>query len=347
MTRNSAQRRRLDVLRAIVTQYVATREPVGSKAIAAGGLGVSSATIRNDMAVLEEAGLIYQPHTSAGRVPPDRGYRVFVDRLAKLKPMSAPERQALETFLSKSVDIDDIVERSVRLLAQVTQQVALVQYPGARVRTLKQLEVIDLSFGRVLVLVITADGEVGEHILTLETPLNEEELRDVREHLRHHCDGATSTTVRSCVEVAKASAAPEIAAAVASVGTALDDVFSGAGDAKIVVAGAANLARGALDFRDIAPVLDALEEQVVLMRLFSEADSGDEVHVSIGAENPHDGLAEAAVVTGTYQAGADEGGGAAHLGIVGPMRMDYARTMGSVRAVAAYLSRYLAQERNS
>ena len=135
MARNSAQNRRLDVLRAIVTQYVATREPVGSKAIAAGGLGVSSATIRNDMAVLEEAGLIYQPHTSAGRVPTDRGYRVFVDRLAQLKPMSAPERQALETFLSESVDIDDVVERSVRLLAQVTHQVALVQYPGSRVRT--------------------------------------------------------------------------------------------------------------------------------------------------------------------------------------------------------------------
>ena len=84
MARNSAQNRRLDVLRAIVTQYVATREPVGSKAIAAGGLGVSSATIRNDMAVLEEAGLIYQPHTSAGRVPTDRGYRVFVDRLAPI-----------------------------------------------------------------------------------------------------------------------------------------------------------------------------------------------------------------------------------------------------------------------
>ena len=234
MARNSAQNRRLDVLRAIVTQYVATREPVGSKAIAAGGLGVSSATIRNDMAVLEEAGLIYQPHTSAGRVPTDRGYRVFVDRLAQIKPMTTPERQALETFLSDSVDIDDVVERSVRLLAQVTHQVALVQYPGSRVRTLKHLEVLGLTPGRVL-----------------------------------------------------------------------------------------------------------------LMRLFSEADPSEELHVSIGAENPHDALAEAAVVTGTYRAGADDTGGSAHLGIVGPMRMDYARTMSSVRAVAAYLSRYLAQETNN
>ena len=313
MPRNSAQSRRLDVLRAIVTQYVATREPVGSKAIAAGGLGVSSATIRNDMAVLEEAGLIYQPHTSAGRVPTDRGYRVFVDRLAEL------------------------------ILAQVTHQVALVQYPGARVRTLKHLEVVGLPPSRALVVVITADGQVGERTLTLEVPLSEDELRDAREHLRRHCDGATSANVRDCVAEAATSAAPSQAPTVEVLGAALCELLSGASDTKIVVAGAANLARGALDFRDIAPVLDALEEQVVLMRLFAEADPGDDLHVSIGAENPHDGLAEAAVVTGTYQAGARQGEGLAHLGIVGPMRMDYARTMSSVRAVAAYLSRYLAQ----
>ena len=149
---------------------------------------------------------------------------------------------------------------------------------------------------------------------------------------------------RRAAEAATASCRPELRGAVDAVGAALTDVLSGASEAKIVVAGAANLARGALDFRDIAPVLDALEEQVVLMRLFSEADPGEDLHVSIGAENPHDALAEAAVVTGTYRAGADENGGSAHLGIVGPMRMDYARTMSSVRAVAAYLSRYLAQE---
>ena len=191
---------------------------------------------------------------------------------------------------------------------------------------------------------ITTDGEVGERTLTLDTPLDDAQVVQVRDHLRVHCEAATSQTVRSCAEAATASCRPELRGAVDAVGVALTDVLSGASEAKIVVAGAANLARGALDFRDIAPVLDALEEQVVLMRLFSEADPGEDLHVSIGAENPHDALAEAAVVTGTYRAGADENGGSAHLGIVGPMRMDYARTMSSVRAVAAYLSRYLAQE---
>ena len=259
--------------------------------------------------------------------------------------MSGPERHALETFLAESVDIDDVVERSVRLLAQVTHQVALVQYPGARVRVLKHLEVIALAPGRVLVVVITTDGEVGERSLTLHTPLDDAQLREVREHLRHHCDGSTSVTAQSCVDEATASARPELVGTVAAIGAALTDVLSGQSESKIVVAGAANLARGAVDFRDIAPVLDALEEQVVLMRLFAETDPGDDVHVSIGTENPHDGLAEAAVVTGTYRAGADDSVGSAHLGIVGPMRMDYARTMSSVRAVAAYLSRYLASQR--
>src|SRR6187402_1887303 len=122
--------RRQAVLRAIIEGYVATSEPVGSKALASQrGLGVSPATIRNDMAALEDEGLITQPHTSAGRVPTDAGYRVFVDRLSNFKPMSAPERQAISGFLAGAVDLDDVVDRTVRLMASLTHQVAVMQYP--------------------------------------------------------------------------------------------------------------------------------------------------------------------------------------------------------------------------
>jgi len=114
--------RRLEILRAIVDEYVATQEPVGSKAIAdRHELGVSPATIRNEMALLEEEGLITAPHTSAGRIPTDRGYRVFVDKLAEVKPLSAPERRAIESFLEGALDLDDVVMRTVRLLADVTK----------------------------------------------------------------------------------------------------------------------------------------------------------------------------------------------------------------------------------
>ena len=138
--------RRLDVLRAIVSQYVHTREPVGSKMIAATqDLGVSPATIRNDMAVLEENDLIYQPHTSAGRVPTEKGYRLFVDTLSEIKPMSAPEKRAIETFLGQCVDLEDVVNRTVRLLAQVTRQVAVVQYPSLSTSTLLRVALVDLA----------------------------------------------------------------------------------------------------------------------------------------------------------------------------------------------------------
>ena len=122
--------RRLEILRAIVDEYVATQEPVGSKSIADHhGLGISPATIRNEMAILEEEGLITQPHTSAGRIPTDRGYRVFVDKLATVKPLSAAERRAIETFLEGSNDLEELLKRSAKLLADITKQVAVVTYP--------------------------------------------------------------------------------------------------------------------------------------------------------------------------------------------------------------------------
>ena len=123
-----ADQRRLDVLRAIVEDFVRTREPIGSKLIAERHqLGVSPATIRNDMAALEEEGLIAQPHTSAGRVPTDLGYRVFVDKLSNVKPLTTAERNAIKAFLGSAVDVNDVVHRAGRLLAQLTGQVAVVQ----------------------------------------------------------------------------------------------------------------------------------------------------------------------------------------------------------------------------
>ncbi len=125
--------RSLAVLRVIVQDYVASREPVGSKTIVERhSFGVSAATIRNDMAQLEEEELIAAPHTSSGRVPTDKGYRVFVDQLTDLRPLSSGQRQAIETFLGQAVDLDDVLARTVRLLSQLTNQVALAQYPVVR-----------------------------------------------------------------------------------------------------------------------------------------------------------------------------------------------------------------------
>ena len=322
--------RRLDVLRAIVSQYVHTREPVGSKAIAQSqDLGVSSATIRNDMAVLEEAGLIYQPHTSAGRVPTDKGYRAFVDQLSTLKPMSPAERQAVEKFLAQAQDLDDVVMNTVRLLAQVTHQVALIEYPVHARSTLSRIECVDLSDQRLLVVVITQQGKVFERLREMPQDVTQDDLLAVRAVLNAAYQGMSAAQVRAHCEALSQTLPPTLLA----FATEMREPSS-----RIAMAGMSNLARSGVDFHDIAPVLDALEEQVVLLRLFAEMDEGNgDVHVSIGSENGHDAFVETSLVSGTYASGENS----AHLGVLGPTRMDYASTMSTVRAVASYLSKFL------
>src|SRR5213593_4451678 len=144
-------------------------EPVGSKSLVdRHHFDVSPATIRNDMAVLEEQGFIAQPHTSAGRIPTDKGYRLFVDRLSSIKPLSSAERRAIETFLAGAYDLDDVVGRTVRLLAQLTRQVAVVQYPSLARSSVRHVELVALGSQRLLLVLITNTGRVDQR--TIETP---------------------------------------------------------------------------------------------------------------------------------------------------------------------------------
>lgn len=245
-TTHDTSDRRLEILRAIVDEYVQTQEPVGSKAIAdKHHLGISPATIRNEMAVLEDEGLIIQPHTSAGRIPTDRGYRLFVDKLATVKPFTNPERRAIETFLDGSHNLDDLVKRSAKLLADITKQVAVVKYPTI--------------------------GESGREMMA--------------------------------------------------------------------ISGTANLARSGEDLgTTLSPILEALEEQVVLLRLLSDAHQT--VQVTIGSEQKDANLQSTSLVTVGY--GLDNSPLGA-MGVLGPTRMDYAASMAAVTTVARYVGRYITE----
>src|SRR3978361_1805724 len=160
---SSADDRRFAGRRAIVADFVATQEPIGSKSLVERAHpGVSSATVRNDMAVLEAEGYIAQPHTSSGRVPTEKGYREFVDRLDDVKPMSSSERRAILTFLESGGHLADRLRRAVKLLAQLTRQVAIVQYPTLSTSTVRHLEVVALTPARLLLVVITDSGRVDQ-----------------------------------------------------------------------------------------------------------------------------------------------------------------------------------------
>lgn len=336
-----AEDRKLAVLRAIVEDYVATQEPVGSKALVERHqLGVSSATVRNDMATLEDEGLITQPHTSAGRIPTDKGYRLFVDRLGQVKPLTQAEKRAITTLLEGAVDLDDVVQRSVRLLAQLTRQVAIVQYPILSRSSVRHVELVSLTSTRILLVLILSTGRVEQRIVELPEPLADERLAVLRSKLNHAVVGErlvdAAEHLANLPQQFEHDDRTAVSLAVASLVAAITDHRS---DERVVVGGTANLAHFGDGFEvSIRPLLEALEEHVVLLKLLGEATTPSTVTVRIGSELPYEGLGGTSVVATGYGPGEES---LATLGIVGPTRMDYPGTMGSVRAVARYLSKIL------
>jgi heat-inducible transcriptional repressor len=330
--------RRLAVLRAIVEDYVTTHEPVGSKALVERhSLGVSPATIRNDMAALEEEGFITQPHTSAGRVPTDLGYRLFVDRLSGVKPLSAAERKAIHQFLDSSVDLDDVMVRTVRLLAQITKQVAMVQYPSLTRSTVRHIELVSLSSTRIMMIVIADTGRVEQRIVECPAEIAEERVVELRSLLISKLSGQPFAHVPDLLTELNVEGADQPTMSVISA-TLLDAVTERV-DERVVLGGTAHLARYGEAFPlAIQPVLEALEEQMVLLRLLGEATAQHGLTVRIGHENPIEGLEATSIVTSGYGKGELS---MASLGVLGPTHMDYAGTMGAVYAVAQYVGRIL------
>jgi heat-inducible transcriptional repressor len=334
--------RKLDVLRAIVEDYVATHEPVGSKALVdRHNLGVSPATVRNDMAALEEEGYITQPHTSAGRIPTDAGYRLFVDKLSTVKPLTAAEKRAISTFLAGAVDLDDVVRRTVRLLAQITRQVAIVQYPTLNRSTVRHIEVVTLSPHRLLLVLITSTGRIEQRIVEAAEDVPEQLVGDLRARLNQALAGQRLTDAAGTLGTLPDAFAPADRPMVAAVVSTLIETFADDGEQRLAVGGAANLTRYGDDFeRDVKPVLEALEEHVILLKLLGESTNPQTLTVRIGHENPYEELATTSVVATGYGSRTES---LATLGIVGPTHMDYPSTMGAVRAVARYVSQILAE----
>ena len=335
---NKVAGRQLEILKAIVDEYVATEEPVGSKTLSErSGLGVSPATIRNEMAVLEDAGLITQPHTSAGRIPTNKGYRVFVDQLAEIKPLSTAERKAIENFLDGATDLDDVISRTVRLLAQVTKQVAVVQYPSLIKAKVRHIELVLLNTTRAMIVLITDAGRVEQRMVELPFEITEAALSDLHKKVNLSIATQSLSSVASNLEGLSRNYRGNDKSNVVVIITTLIEMAVEHPEEKVVLAGRSNLARSNQDLSgSIHPILEALEEQVVLLRLLSGTDSS--VRVQIGDEQSEKSLRSTSLVTVGY---ANIGA----LGILGPTRMDYASSITAVNAVANYVGRFLTENK--
>lgn len=340
--------RGLAVLHAIVRDYVDSNEPVGSKGIVdRHSFGVSAATIRNDMALLEEEDLIIAPHTSAGRVPTDKGYRLYVDTLAKLRPLSQTQRGAIERFIGESVDLDDAMSRTVRLLSQLTNQVAVAKYPSLKRTVVRHIELVALGEDRVLSVLILGTGVVEQQVTRLPAAqVTEAWISGLRERIAEAAVGrdleAAAERIRTLDSTVLEWSEPGEADLIQRVLSVVGEQLHANRKDRIAIAGTAHLSRP-VEFAETLPtVLEAIEEQVMLLRLFDEmVQNSREVAASIGRENEAYGLSSASIIASNYESAGDS---VSRIGVLGPVRMDYAWNISAIRTVARHLSRALSEE---
>jgi heat-inducible transcriptional repressor len=336
--------RKASVLHAIVEAYVTTGEPVGSETVAErAGLGVSSATIRNEMASLEEQGYLSHPHTSAGRIPTDTGYRHYVDSLpAPTRLKDAQRRQIAAHFAEAILDLEEVLKGSVHLLSRLTQYAGLAVPPGPSDEHLVRLEVIDMG-PTLLVLAIGQHGRVDkqivdrpDHIEPTDVAAAERRLEAVRG--TNYLEAQASLLQMAATEPSGVHDVLLVAADVLRMAT------QGERAGHVLIGGVANLTDEAQAWRrdTLQRLFETLErEQDMLQVLQDLAPSEEDVRVTIGEEHPTTGEWGASIVTAPFKAGDATVG---TIGIVGPTRMDYLSAMTAVRAVARRLTEVAGEE---
>jgi heat-inducible transcriptional repressor len=327
--------RKAAVLRAVVEEYVRSGEAVGSETITErSGLGVSSATIRNEMAALEELGYLQHPHTSAGRIPTDAGYRHYVDTLPPGGRLREQQRRAIAGYFAEAMlDLEEVLKGSVQLISRMTQYAGLAVPPSSSDEPIVRLELIDMG-PTIMVLAVGQHGRVDKRIVDRPSDVDAKVLAATERRL-HPLRGNTYTVAQVRLLQLAAEGPREQHDLILHVAETLRS--TGGDGAHMVVGGVANLADEAQLWRreTVRRLFEALEREHEMLGLLEAVGNTEDVSVTIGAEHPSTGEWEASLVTAPFRAGDATMG---TIGLVGPTRMDYVTAMASVRAVAKRLS---------
>ena len=330
--------RKSAVLRVVVEEYVRTGEPVGSETIAERArLGVSSATIRNELAALEELGYLTHPHTSAGRIPTDLGYRRYVDTLPPGGRLREAQRRAITGFFAETMlDLEEVLKGTTQLLGRLTQYAGLAVPPSMSDEQLVRVEMIDLG-PSVMVLVIGQHGRVEKAIVDRPRDLDGQALESLERRLGDSFRGMSVVEAQARALRLAGESAPAERELFLVVAGRLGDMQRGKGSEHVLVGGVANLTDEVAHWRreTVRRLVEALEHESELLRLLRDAGSAEDVSVTIGAEHPATGEWEASIVAAPFRAGDVPIG---TIGVVGPTAMDYFTVVASVRAVARRLS---------
>jgi heat-inducible transcriptional repressor len=330
--------RKAAVLNAVVEEYVRSGEPVGSETIAeAAGLGVSSATIRNEMAALEELGFLTHPHTSAGRIPTDAGYRHYVDSRPHGVRLRDAHRRAIAGYFAEAIlDLEEVLKGSVQLLSRLTQYAGLAVPPGPAEEPIVRVELIDMG-PSVMILAVGQHGRVDKRVIDRPGPLETEDVASVETKLQS-LRGLTYADAQAQLLQLAAEAPAGDHGLLLHVAEMLRTATQGEGAAHVVVGGVSNLTDEAQAWRrqTLRRLFETLEKEQEMLRVLQDVTADrEDVWVTIGTEHPTTGEWDASIVTAPFRAGEATVG---TIGVVGPTRMDYLSAMASVRAVAKRLS---------
>lgn len=322
--------RRQKVLKALIEEYIAYAQPVGSRTLVDRyGLGVSSATVRNELSVLEEEGYLASPHTSAGRIPTDAGYRAFVDDLLAREQWDCADDAVYAQLREAASRVDDCMEQTSVALARLTDCLSVVLAPPLLNMAVKQVSLISLTPHRVLIVIVTQEGQVFNRSVEFYDEVGSDDLAAIQNTMNAMFAGRSVSDIRVSAE---RSAADVLSSSLAR--AIIDEMLiclNEAGTAKAHRLGLSSLLKKPefSDSRAALPVLQVLEDDTVLMRLFDDVDrQGDGLAVRIGSENRSEDLSGVSVVAAQY----GPTGGEGIVAVIGPTRMDYSRVIRAVRA---------------
>jgi len=332
-------RRKASILRAIVREYVKSGQPVASKTLVERyKLQVSAATIRNDMGVLEELGYIVQPHTSAGRIPTDLGYRWFVDNWpgTTWPEVSQEDRRAIDVVLDAEFrSLDYTLDSTSQVLSSLTEAAGIAMAPPSRRNKLRRIDLIMRDPRRATILLVARNGEVEQGIVEFAEDKTDDELEDLAKVLNIKLEGVDFTSLVTTITETE-----NLSADWKAVADEVEDIMEAGASQRIFRGGTANILspRHFADMETVQEIVDALEHPRVLSGLMTAVTDSATVLVFIGQEVPVEQMRACTVIFAPYGAGDDRQGS---VGVIGPTRMDYPHTIAAVEAVARRLSALL------
>lgn len=337
------------ILQAVVSEYLQTGEAVGSRTVSRRqNIALSPATIRNVMADLEELGLLQQPHTSAGRIPTETGLRFFIDSLLKVRSLSQKEKQEIRQRLNiDSLDMESVVQRTSRMLSEITPYAGIVLAPNPGAQRFRHLEFVRLRAGKYLAILVSTSGLIENRIVALDVDLDASQLERIHNYLNELLTGMTLDEMRAKVLLelgeGKHNYDQLVAEALRLSKAALDQ---GNRAAELVVSGQANLLEAAkpTDSEQLSrmrDLLQTLEDKETLIRLLDRAVGAAGIQVLLGAETAHQALDDSSVVVTAY---GPEDRPIGAIAVIGPMRMNYGKVMSIVDFTADLMSRMMSPQ---